>query len=76
MCDGGEEAEKIAKIRENHQQLNAMRRGKLARAIELILKVTSIDIDAPLSQHEVLLHATDVGEIAKQTAFELHRSCG
>ena len=60
MRAGGEEAEKIAKVRENHQQLNAMRRGKLARAIENLLKETSIDIDAPLSQHEVLLHAIDV----------------
>ena len=52
MRAGGEEAEKIAKVRENHQMLNAMRREKLARAVQKILKENSIDIDAALTKHD------------------------
>ena len=62
------------RVREGRKETQALARGKLARAVHTILQDTSIDIDAPLSQHEVALQAAEAAEIAKQSLFELYQT--
>ena len=59
------------RVREGRKETQALARGKLARAVHTILQDTSIDIDAPLIQHEVALRAAEAAEIGSLSLIHI-----